>query len=86
MTPAARGTAPEGIETTGDPVMNGPWTLTNFPTMTLPHALGANGLPIGVQVTGFEEGLLLEIGKALESAISFNARPSPSGRGWPKAG
>jgi aspartyl-tRNA(Asn)/glutamyl-tRNA(Gln) amidotransferase subunit A len=76
MTPAARGTAPKGIETTGDPVMNGPWTLTDFPTMTLPHALGANGLPIGVQVTSLEEGLLLEIGKALEAVIGFNSKPN----------
>jgi aspartyl-tRNA(Asn)/glutamyl-tRNA(Gln) amidotransferase subunit A len=76
MTPPARGTAPLGIETTGDPVMNGPWTLTDFPTMTLPQALGANGLPIGVQLTGLDEGLLLEVGKALESNIGFNARPN----------
>jgi aspartyl-tRNA(Asn)/glutamyl-tRNA(Gln) amidotransferase subunit A len=75
MTPPATGTAPEGIGTTGDPVMNGPWTLTDFPTMTLPHALGANGLPIGVQLTSLDEGLLLEIGKALEAIIDFDAKP-----------
>jgi aspartyl-tRNA(Asn)/glutamyl-tRNA(Gln) amidotransferase subunit A len=79
MTPPARGTAPEGIETTGDPVMNGPWTLADFPTMTLPHALAANGLPIGVQLTAspLKEGLLLEIGKVVESAIGFNDLYSP---------
>ena len=27
--------------------MNAPWTLADFPTMTLPHALGSDGLPIG---------------------------------------
>jgi Asp-tRNA(Asn)/Glu-tRNA(Gln) amidotransferase A subunit family amidase len=71
LTPPAPGTAPEGIDSTGDPVMNGPWTLTDFPTMTLPHALGANGLPIGVQLTALDEGLLLEIGKTLEPIIAF---------------
>src|SRR2546426_9660893 len=30
MTPAAPGTAPD-LSTTGDPVMNGPWTLADFP-------------------------------------------------------
>src|SRR5262249_16244148 len=67
MTPPARGAAPAGIGTTGDPVMNGPWTLSDFPTMTLPHALTADGLPIGVQLTGppLNEGLLLEVGKAV---------------------
>jgi len=73
MTPAAPGTAPEGITTTGDPVMNGPWTLADFPTMTLPHAIAANGLPIGVQLSGppLQEGLLLELGKAVESVIGW---------------
>jgi aspartyl-tRNA(Asn)/glutamyl-tRNA(Gln) amidotransferase subunit A len=77
MTPPARGVAPAGIGATGDPVMNGPWTLTDFPTMTLPHALSADGLPIGVQLTGppFQERLLLEIAKQIEAIVSFTARP-----------
>src|SRR5437016_6704718 len=76
MTPAAPGTAPD-TSTTGDPVMNGPWTLADFPTMTLPHALGANGLPVGVQFSGppFGEGLLLQLGKAVESVIGFDSHP-----------
>ncbi len=71
MTPAAPGTAPEGITTTGDPVMNGPWTLADFPTMTLPHATGANGLPIGVQLSAppLQEGLLLALAGAVESVL-----------------
>lgn len=71
MTPAAPGTAPEGITATGDPVMNGPWTLADFPTMTIPHALGANGLPIGVQLSAppLQEGLLLAVGKAVEAVV-----------------
>jgi aspartyl-tRNA(Asn)/glutamyl-tRNA(Gln) amidotransferase subunit A len=77
LTPAAPGTAPEGITTTGDPVMNGPWTLADFPTMTLPHALGANGLPIGVQLSAppLQEGLLLAVGKAVESLVNFEILP-----------
>src|SRR6266850_1587613 len=77
LTPAARGTAPAGIDTTGDPVMNGPWTLANFPTMTVPHALGSNGLPIGAQLSAppLQEGLLLEIAKAVESVAGFTDRP-----------
>ena len=73
MTPAAPGTAPQGITTTGDPVMNGPWTLADFPTMTLPHATGANGLPIGVQLSAapLQEGLLLALGKAVESVVGW---------------
>lgn len=78
MTPAARGTAPEGIGTTGDPVMNGPWTLSDFPTMTLPYALAANGLPLGIQLTGppLQESLLLEIGAQIETVIGWKGQPS----------
>ena len=74
MTPAAPGTAPDP-STTGDPVMNGPWTLADFPTMTIPHALGANGLPIAVQLSAapFSEGLLLQLGKAVEGVVRFDA-------------
>jgi len=70
MTPAAPGTAPDP-STTGDPVMNGPWTLANFPTMTLPHAYGANGLPISVQFSAapLQEGLLLDLGKKVGSLV-----------------
>ena len=77
MTPPAPGAAPAGIAGTGDPVMNGPWTLTDFPTMTLPHALSAEGLPIGVQLTGppLQEGLLLQVAKAVEAIVGFSSRP-----------
>jgi Asp-tRNA(Asn)/Glu-tRNA(Gln) amidotransferase A subunit family amidase len=73
LTPAAPGTAPHGITSTGDPVMNGPWTLSDFPIMTLPYAFGANGLPIGMQLTGppLQEGLLLEIAEKIEALIGF---------------
>jgi aspartyl-tRNA(Asn)/glutamyl-tRNA(Gln) amidotransferase subunit A len=75
LTPPARGAAPAGIGATGDPVMNGPWTLTDFPTMTLPHALTADGLPIGVQITGppLSEGSLLEIAKSIERVVDFSS-------------
>ena len=78
LTPAARGTAPEGIGSTGDPVMNGPWTLADFPTMTLPCALGSNGLPLGVQFSAppFQERSLLELGKIVEAVVGFNSKPS----------
>jgi len=77
MTPPARGVAPAGIGATGDPVMNGPGTLTDFPTMTLPHALSTDGLPIGVQLTGppLQERSLLEIAKQIEAIVNFSARP-----------
>ncbi|HLQ76340.1 MAG TPA: amidase [Terriglobia bacterium] len=73
LTPAAPGPAPAGIGATGSAVMNGPWTLADFPTMTLPYALSANGLPLGLQLSGPMLGdgpLLASVGK-IESMIEF---------------
>lgn len=52
LTPAAPGTAPTGLESTGDPAFATLWTLCGMPAITLPLFTGANGLPIGVQLVG----------------------------------
>ena len=52
VTPAVRGEAPEGLGATGDPVFCTPWTYLGLPAVTLPLLVGANGLPIGVQLVG----------------------------------
>jgi Asp-tRNA(Asn)/Glu-tRNA(Gln) amidotransferase A subunit family amidase len=52
LTPAAPGTAPEGLERTGDPAFCTLWTLCGMPAITLPLLEGSNGLPIGVQLIG----------------------------------
>jgi Asp-tRNA(Asn)/Glu-tRNA(Gln) amidotransferase A subunit family amidase len=48
--PSAVGPAPEGIATTGDTIMNLPWTHAGMPAITLPAGKAANGLPLGLQV------------------------------------
>jgi amidase len=77
ITPAAIGTAPD-LSSTGDPVMNSPWTLADVPIVTLPCAIGANGLPLGVQLSAasLQEGLLLAVAKAIEDVINFQGRPN----------
>ncbi|MBI2752584.1 MAG: amidase [Betaproteobacteria bacterium] len=52
LTPAAPGTAPRGLDSTGDPSFCTLWTFTGLPAVTLPLLQGANGLPIGVQLVG----------------------------------
>lgn len=52
LTPASLGTAPEGLASTGDPVMCTLWTYAGMPAITLPLLHGANGLPLGVQLVG----------------------------------
>jgi Asp-tRNA(Asn)/Glu-tRNA(Gln) amidotransferase A subunit family amidase len=52
LTPAALGTAPKGLDSTGDPVFCTLWTLAGLPALSLPLMSGANGLPLGVQLVG----------------------------------
>ena len=49
---AAPGEAPEGLSYTGDPVMNGVWTLLYTPCVTVNAGTGPKGLPVGLQVVG----------------------------------
>jgi len=50
LTPAAAGTAPKGLESTGDPSFCTLWTLCGMPALSVPLMKGENGLPLGVQL------------------------------------
>jgi len=52
VTPAAPGSAPKGLHSTGDPTFCTLWTLAGMPAVSLPLMQGANGLPLGVQLVG----------------------------------
>ncbi len=52
VAPSAVGPAPAGLESTGDPIMNLPWTHVGFPTLNLPAGVATNGLPLGLQLIG----------------------------------
>jgi amidase len=52
LTVSAPGEAPEGLDNTGDPVMNRLWSLLHGPVVTLPAGRGPNGLPLGVSLVG----------------------------------
>ncbi|MBX7236309.1 MAG: amidase [Caldilineales bacterium] len=52
LSPAATGPAPAGLGSTGDPIMNLPWTYAGLPALTLPAGWAANGLPLGLQLVG----------------------------------
>src|SRR5262249_46639001 len=50
LVPAATGPAPLGLESTGDPGMNAPWTALGTPAISIPMP-APNGLPLGLQLT-----------------------------------
>jgi Asp-tRNA(Asn)/Glu-tRNA(Gln) amidotransferase A subunit family amidase len=52
VTPSAPGTAPKGLEATGDPSFCTLWTFCGMPALNLPLMHGENGLPLGVQLVG----------------------------------
>ena len=52
LCPAALGTAPQGLSSTGDPIMSTVWSFAGLPTLSLPLMNLSNGLPLGVQVVG----------------------------------
>jgi len=72
VSPAAPGPAPEGIDSTGDPVMNAPWTHAGLPSVTVPASETDAGLPVGLQcVARFgDDELLLGWCDALAGALA----------------
>lgn len=51
ISPSAVGAAPKGLENTGDPIMNLPWTQSGLPTLNIPIGNNSEGLPLGLQLT-----------------------------------
>ncbi|MCW2247032.1 aspartyl-tRNA(Asn)/glutamyl-tRNA(Gln) amidotransferase subunit A [Azospirillum fermentarium] len=81
-------TAPSGAfaigENSDDPVqmyLNDVFTVTvnlaGLPGMSLPAGLGADGLPLGLQLIGkpFDEETLFRVGGVIEEAAQFTAKP-----------
>lgn len=71
ISPPALGAAPRGLDSTGDPVMNVPWSHAGMPAVCLPAGRNANGLPLGLQVAArwwTDEALLAWAGE-LENAL-----------------
>jgi Asp-tRNA(Asn)/Glu-tRNA(Gln) amidotransferase A subunit family amidase len=71
VAPAAKGTAPQGLQSTGDPVMNLPWTHSGLPSVSLPSGFNSSGLPFGLQVIGkwYGDEVLLAWASGIESSI-----------------
>ena len=71
LSPPAPGAAPAGLDSTGDPVMNLPWTHGGLPTLTLPAGKNKAGLPLGLQLTGrwFGDEAMLSFASQIEPLV-----------------
>jgi Asp-tRNA(Asn)/Glu-tRNA(Gln) amidotransferase A subunit family amidase len=72
IAPSAIGPAPEGLDSTGDPIMNLPWTQVGFPALNIPSGQSANSLPLGLQLAGGwgADESLFEWGRAIEQVLT----------------
>jgi aspartyl-tRNA(Asn)/glutamyl-tRNA(Gln) amidotransferase subunit A len=77
ITPATVTAAPLGLESTGDPQFNSPWSYGGVPTVTVPCGLIDDGLPCGLQLIGAVggESHLLSVAQWCEGVLAFDARP-----------
>jgi aspartyl-tRNA(Asn)/glutamyl-tRNA(Gln) amidotransferase subunit A len=78
LTPGAPGAPPKGLENTGSPVMQGPWTILGVPTINLPAGLNINGLPLGIQLAGppLAEAFLFSTAQWCEDILNFQFHPA----------
>ncbi len=56
LAPCVSGVAPLGLDYTGDPALQGLWTILHVPTITLPWHRDSAGLPVGIQLVGRPRG------------------------------
>jgi Asp-tRNA(Asn)/Glu-tRNA(Gln) amidotransferase A subunit family amidase len=81
VTPATLGTAPKGLDSTGDPLPATLWTYCGMPALSLPLARGENGLPLGVQLVGRygDDARLLRTARWLCAVATEEQDPPPAG-------
>jgi Asp-tRNA(Asn)/Glu-tRNA(Gln) amidotransferase A subunit family amidase len=81
LAPAATGAAPVGLDSTGDPVMNLPWTHSGLPVVGLPAGRNEAGMPLGVQLVArwmADEGVL-SWAEGIEAALNDSAAEGRAG-------
>ena len=76
ITPPATGEAPEGLAATGNPAFCAIWSLLGVPAINIPVALGAKGLPLGLQIVGGyrDDQKMLSVARWCEARLEFTHR------------
>lgn len=73
LAPSTVGEAPEGLDSTGDPVFCRMWTLLGLPCVHVPLGAGSTGLPVGLQVVGRygDDQRVLQAAHWLQKALDY---------------
>jgi Asp-tRNA(Asn)/Glu-tRNA(Gln) amidotransferase A subunit family amidase len=73
----APGIAPARLDATGDPSFCTLWSLTGFPSITIPTGLSAGGLPFGLQLAARSraDDHLLRVAQWCEAGVAYSAFP-----------
>ena len=79
-TPSAPTPAPLDLQSTGSASFNSPWSLSGFPTLTIPSGLNKDNLPLGLQLTAepYREELLIDVGLWCEKVLGSIGDPPSS--------
>jgi Asp-tRNA(Asn)/Glu-tRNA(Gln) amidotransferase A subunit family amidase len=75
LAPSTVGPAPRDLGSTGDPVMNLPWTHAGLPAMSIPSGRSDKGLPMGLQLVGswMDDEKLMKVARRIDEIL--NASP-----------
>jgi aspartyl-tRNA(Asn)/glutamyl-tRNA(Gln) amidotransferase subunit A len=69
------GAAP-GLDTTGEPTFNAPWSYIGWPSLTIPCGLAADGLPVGLQFIAMTVPQVFAMAGLCERILGFHDRPT----------
>ena len=74
ITPAATSPAPRGYASTGNPIMQLPWTGAGIPVLNMKSGTAENGLPLAVQLItrADQDELLFAIGQEMSHHLDKN--------------
>lgn len=75
LSPAATGPPPAGLEFTGDPAANAPWTALGVPALSVP--LAGYDMPMGLQLTGAwgRDDAVVVVASEAEKLLANEAAP-----------
>ena len=75
--PSTVDTAPRGLEWTGSPAFNAPWSLMSLPSVTVPSGMSEDEMPLGLQLVGWphRELDLLGVAAWCEDVLGFPEGP-----------